>query len=78
VDGDFRVPPAGRRRLAARLLLAGLYGFFGVAARLPARRLTDPAPMLAAEGFALADEVSRLRGLLSARLWGRGSFVPTF
>jgi SAM-dependent methyltransferase len=78
VDGDFRVPPSGWQRPAAQLLLAGLYGFFGLAARLPARRLTDPASLLAAEGFALAAEVSRLRGLLSARLWFRGSFVPTF
>jgi SAM-dependent methyltransferase len=78
VDGDFRVPPSGWRRPAAQLLLAGLYGFFGIAARLPARRLTDPAPLLAAEGFAQSDEVSRLGGLLSSRLWVRGAFVPPF
>jgi SAM-dependent methyltransferase len=78
VDGDFRVPPSGRQRLAAQLLLAALYGFFGIAARLPARRLTDPAPLLVAEGFAMAEEVSHLRGLLSARLWVRGAFVPAF
>jgi SAM-dependent methyltransferase len=76
--GDFRVPPSGAPRLAAQLLLAGLYGFFGLAARLPARRLTDPSPLLVAEGFRLLDEVSHLRGLLSARLWLRGSLVPAF
>lgn len=78
VDGDFRVPLSGRERFAARLLLAILYGFFGLAVRLPARRLTDPAPLLATEGFALAEEASRLRGLLSARLWVRRAFATAF
>ena len=76
IDGDFREPRAGWPRAAAKLALGLLYGFFGVATRLPARRLTDPAPLLAAEGFTLAEEVSRLRGFLSARLWVRGS--PAF
>ena len=71
VDGDFREPPSGWERGAAKLLLAGMYGFFRIATRLPAGRLTDPAPLLAAEGFALAEEASRLRGFLSARLWIR-------
>ncbi len=78
VDGDFRVPHSGAARLTARFLLAGLYGFFGVAARLSARRLTDPAPLLVAEGFTQIGEISYLRGLLSGRLWVRGSFAPTF
>jgi SAM-dependent methyltransferase len=73
VDGDFRVPPGGWERVAAKALLAAMYTFFCVATRLPARRLTDPAPLLEAEGFALAGEASRLRGFLSARLWVRAA-----
>jgi SAM-dependent methyltransferase len=72
VDGDFRVPPKGWQRFAAQFLLSVMYGFFGMATRLSARRLTDAALLLTAEGFTLADETSRLRGFLSARLWIRG------
>jgi SAM-dependent methyltransferase len=72
VDGDFRVPSAGWQRPAAKVALAVMYGFFSLATRLPARRLIDPAPLLAAAGFTLTEEVSRLRGFLSARLWVRG------
>lgn len=74
VDGDFRVPAAGWARPVARLALAGLYGFFRLTTRLPAGALTDPAPLLAAEGFSLASEESRLRGFLSARLWTQTAF----
>jgi SAM-dependent methyltransferase len=76
VDGDFRLPVAGWERSVARLLLAVMYGFFRLATRLPARALIDPAPLLAAEGFELVEEVPRLRGFLSARLWARGSAAP--
>ena len=72
VDGDFRLPAGGWARLAGRALLAGMYAFFRLTTRLPAGRLSDPAPLLAAEGFAPAAEVTRLRGFLSARLWVRG------
>jgi ubiquinone/menaquinone biosynthesis C-methylase UbiE len=70
VDGDFRLPPKGAGRFAAKFLLAAMYGFFGIATRLQARHLTYPAPLLA-EGFSLREEASRLRGFLSARLWFR-------
>jgi ubiquinone/menaquinone biosynthesis C-methylase UbiE len=73
VDGDFREPTKGWERIAARLTLATMYGFFGVATRLRARKLTDPAPLLVAEGFRLEAEASRLRGFLSSRLWVRTS-----
>ena len=72
VDGDFREPPAGVSRVAARYLLAGMYAFFRLATRIPARRLVDPAPFLTARGFALRSEATRLRGFLSSRLWARG------
>ncbi|MFM8273538.1 MAG: class I SAM-dependent methyltransferase [Gemmata sp.] len=71
VDGDFRLPAGGWERPAARLLLAGMYAFFRLATRIPGKELTDPAPLLAAEGFELSAEESRLRGFLSARLWTR-------
>jgi SAM-dependent methyltransferase len=71
VDGDFRLPAAGGARVAARVLLAGMYGFFKLTTRLTAAHLTDPAPLLAAEGFVLAAERARVRGFLSARLWAR-------
>jgi ubiquinone/menaquinone biosynthesis C-methylase UbiE len=73
VDGDFRLPPVGWKRFAAKFLLTAMYGFFGIATRLQARQLTDPGPLLVAEGFSLNDEVSRLRGFLSARLWVKPS-----
>ena len=71
VDGDFRVPASGWARPAARLALAGMYAFFQLTTRLPAGALTDPAPLLAANGFARAAEKTRARGFLSARLWTR-------
>jgi SAM-dependent methyltransferase len=75
-DGDFRLPPAGWARPVARWALAAMYGFFRLTTRLPAGRLTDPAAPLAAEGFRLVAEESRLRGFLSARLWARGPIPP--
>ncbi|HEY1188916.1 MAG TPA: class I SAM-dependent methyltransferase [Gemmata sp.] len=71
VEGDFRVPPGGWERPVAKLLLAGMYAFFRLTARLPARELVDPAPLLAAAGFRQVAVVERLRGFLSARLWVR-------
>jgi hypothetical protein len=76
VDGDFRLPASGWARPAARALLAAMYGFFRLTTRLPTGQLTDPAPLLTAEGFQLVEEVSRLRGFLSSRLWVRGSIPP--
>jgi hypothetical protein len=48
-----------------------MYAFFRLATRITGKELTDPAPLLAAEGFELSAEESRLRGFLSARLWTR-------
>lgn len=76
VDGDFRLPVSGWARPVARALLATMYAFFRLTTRLPTGRLTDPAPLLAAEGFSLIEEVTRLRGFLSSRLWMRGSIPP--
>ena len=73
IDGDFRLPPAGWERFAARAALAGMYAFFRLATRMPNGRLSDPAPHLTSAGFRLAAEASWLRGFLSARLWARGT-----
>ena len=48
---DFVVPDAGVRRLRARAVHAIMYAFFRYTTRLPARRVTDPAPLLSAQGF---------------------------
>jgi SAM-dependent methyltransferase len=71
VDGDFRLPASGPVRPVARVLLALMYAFFRLTTRLPAGHLTDPGPYLAVEGFHLINEVSWLRGFLSARVWIR-------
>ncbi len=76
VDGDFRLPRGGWVRPPARVLLAVMYGFFRLTARLPTGHLTDPAPLLAAEGFSLIEEVPQLGGFLSARLWVRAPRTP--
>jgi SAM-dependent methyltransferase len=72
VDGDFRLPRYGWARPVAWGLLSAMYAFFRLTTRLGAGHLTDPAPLLAAEGFGLAEEVARLRGFLTARVWVRG------
>jgi SAM-dependent methyltransferase len=71
VDGDFRLPPGGWARPLARAALAGMYLFFQLVTRLPARQLTDPAPVLAARGFTPAAETRLLWGFLSSRVWVR-------
>lgn len=73
IDGDFRLPAKGWERFAARLALAGMYAFFRLTTRIPAGRLTDPAPLLTEHGFALEAEPAWLRGFLSARLWVKGA-----
>lgn len=48
---DFAVPESGLRRVRARAVHALMYVFFRYAVGLPARRLTDPGPLLSAHGF---------------------------
>jgi SAM-dependent methyltransferase len=71
VDGDFRLPAGRWTRIAARFALAGMYGFFRLTTRLPARQLTGPGPYLEAQGLHLIAERTWLRGFLSARVWAR-------
>jgi SAM-dependent methyltransferase len=69
--GDFGLPDGRAARLAARAALAGMYGFFRLAARIPAGRLADPRPFLRAHGLTLEREERRLRGFLATSLWRR-------
>jgi ubiquinone/menaquinone biosynthesis C-methylase UbiE len=71
LDGDFRMPPGKWTRLLARIMLATMYLFFGMATRLTTRRLTDPATRIQANGFTLHSERTWLKGFLSSRLWVR-------
>lgn len=69
---DFSVPARGFDRLRARAVHALMYGFFRVATRLPARRLTPPDALFAAHGFQLEGRREWNRGLIRADLWRRG------
>lgn len=68
---DFAVPERGPLRWRALAMHAVMYGFFRVATRLPARRLTPPDEFLAARGFQLVGRREFSWGLLRADLWRR-------
>lgn len=70
---DFCEPPNGWKKWRARTILASMYLFFRLAARLPARRLAAPDNFLTAHGFALVERLRYDWGLLHADFWGRGS-----
>ncbi len=67
--GDFELPQGTWQRVAARTALAGMYAFFAIATRIPARWLADPAPYLRERGLAIEREERRLGGFLVSRLW---------
>jgi ubiquinone/menaquinone biosynthesis C-methylase UbiE len=69
---DFRVPTAGLARWRAVVVLALAHGVFRLMTDISARRLTDPGPWLAEQGFYLEEEETSEWGLLSASLWRRG------
>jgi ubiquinone/menaquinone biosynthesis C-methylase UbiE len=69
VVGDFRLPPAGAPRRRAAVKLAAMYGFFRLAAHLPAGRLVDPTPLLRRHGLELCAEKLWQGGFLSAQMW---------
>lgn len=73
---DFQQPAAGWKAWRAALWIRGLYLFFRWTARLPARRLTDPAPPLKRNGFELARRETACGELLFSELWIRSrSFI---
>ncbi|HEU5396033.1 MAG TPA: class I SAM-dependent methyltransferase [Verrucomicrobiae bacterium] len=70
---DFQVAPAGWKRLRSRLILWSLYRFFRLVTRLPADRLTPPAPLLERAGFILHRRLSFEGNLLHGDWWIRPS-----
>jgi ubiquinone/menaquinone biosynthesis C-methylase UbiE len=68
---DFAVPAHGAARWRARAVHALMYGFFRVATRLPARRLTPPDALLTGQGFRLVGRRTFNWGLLQADWWVR-------
>lgn len=68
---DFTIPRRGLARHRARLVHAMMYAFFNRVAAVRARRVTDPAPFLAANGFAVVGRKSASWGLLQSDLWAR-------
>jgi ubiquinone/menaquinone biosynthesis C-methylase UbiE len=66
---DFAVPPQGPARWRAQVVHALMYGFFRLAAALPARCLTPPDDLLRAHGFVLEGRREFEWGLVRADLW---------
>lgn len=73
---DFRIPEQRLPRWRAQAVLGLAYWFFRRATCISARRLTDPAALLRAQGFALEAESLSDWGLLGAGLWRRTALPP--
>lgn len=73
---DFTAPAQGLARWRAEAILAMMYVFFRVVTRLPARRLTEPAPYLQQHGFLLRDQRRAEWGLLRMDWWSRAAVQP--
>ncbi|MGE3511257.1 MAG: class I SAM-dependent methyltransferase [Vicinamibacterales bacterium] len=70
---DFAIPDRGWVRLRARVIVATLYFFFRLTARIPARQLTEPDALLRAAGFERVARREFSWGLIRADLWRRGA-----
>ncbi len=68
---DFCVPEQGWKRLRARAVVGGLYGFFRLTTGLAARQLTPPDPWLDQAGFQLRQRNPYDWGLLQSDWWTR-------
>jgi SAM-dependent methyltransferase len=73
---DFRVPSRGWRRRRARLIHGLMYAFFRRVTAIKARRVTDPDPLLRANGFTLIGRKTSEWGLLHSDLWQRIGTAP--
>lgn len=69
---DFREPSAGFAKWRARGILASMYLFFRMVARLPAATLTPPDTFLTLQGFYLRQRHIREWGLLHSDWWEKG------
>ena len=68
---DFLPPPPGFTGVASRALHAAMYAFFRQTTGVPARRLTAPDALLAAQGFALEQRQRFTWPAVHADLWRR-------
>ena len=68
---DFCLPDRRLARLQARLWLAVMYLFFRITARIQARELIDPTPLMQSEGFAVARQHLFRGGMMKSELWRR-------
>lgn len=68
---EFQPAPRGWRRIRSQILLALLYVFFRQAARLPARRWTDPAPSMERAGWTRESRRLMDAGWIYAECWRR-------
>lgn len=73
---DFQLAKSGWRRLRSRLILWGMYRFFRVATRLPARELTPPDPFMLKAGFSPLLRVETEWSLLKSEWWRRSASPP--
>lgn len=68
---DFTVPETGLARLAGSMLVALMYRFFQWTAKIEAKNLTDPAPLLEGRGFRRAERRLFFGGSVYSDLWRR-------
>jgi ubiquinone/menaquinone biosynthesis C-methylase UbiE len=68
---DFQVPTTGLRRYRAEVIHFLMYAFFGLAARLPARKLHPADDLLRVHGFRLLERRESEWGLLHTDEWAR-------
>ena len=68
IVSEFRVPD-GWLALPSRMLISVMYRFFGLAARLKTRGLTDHRPLMEAAGLRSFCREERAGGLLVSEIW---------
>ncbi len=66
---DFQIPAAGWKRWRAGIIHWLMYRFFRVVTRLPAVKITEPAPQLVKSGLVCEGRIEFDWGLLYAELW---------
>jgi hypothetical protein len=73
VVSDFAVPEKGWRRLAARIVIRGLYFAFSFLTRLRVHQIPNYAKAFEDNRFRLVDNADFLGGLLVTEVWKRRS-----
>lgn len=68
---DFQVAPSGWQRLRSQWLLRGMYRFFRAMTDLPAKKLTDPSPLLEISGWKLRRRQEFNHRFIRSDWWGR-------